>query len=137
MTMEAYALSPLKRVFVAQLAATIVLASALALFDPVVAYSAIMGGMIYGIANAYAARRIFSPKKLSCPQGELYRMYRAEFAKLVMIGALCAAVFAGIEQINIIAFIVGCGCAMIAGAIGALTQPMDYGAEEVGKDSLF
>lgn len=128
-TMKSDPASPLKRVVIMQLSATIIVALALVLSGQVAAYSALLGGVIYVIANAVAARRIFSRKINGTAQGELYTFYRAEIAKLVMIGALCAAVFASVKPISIIAFIVGCGCAMIAGTIGAATQQLEYSAD--------
>lgn len=128
-TMKSDPVSPLKRVVIMQLSVTMVVALALVLYGQVAAYSALMGGMIYVIANAVAARRIFSRKMNDTAQGELYAFYRAEIAKLVMIGALCVALFASVKPISIIAFIVGCGCAMIAGTIAAATQQLEYSAD--------
>ncbi len=79
--------------------------------------------MIYTIANTYAGWRIFSRKQGDSVHGELYNFYRAEFGKLVMIGALCAATFAAIEAISVIAFVGGCVAAMVAGVVGASFEP--------------
>lgn len=118
------AVSPVKRIFIAQSSVTVIVASALMFYDGVAAYSALMGGMIYAIANAYSGRRIFLPKKEVSAHGELNSFYRAEIGKLVMIVALCAAVFAAVKPINIVAFVVGFAVVIIAGVIGAATQPL-------------
>ncbi len=117
--MKFRALSTVKRALLAQLSVTIVLASVLVFHGTVAAYSALLGGAIYALANAYAGWRIFSLGNDESPHGELGNIYRAEFGKLVMIGALCAATFASVHTINIVAFVVGCAASMIAGAVGA------------------
>jgi F0F1-type ATP synthase assembly protein I len=124
--MKARALSTVKRVVVAQLGITIALALALIFYGRTAAYSALLGGSIYTIANAYAGWRIFSRKRNDSVHGELYNFYRAEFGKLLMIGALCAATFASIKAINVIAFVGGCVAAMIAGVVGASFEQANY-----------
>lgn len=124
--MKSRGLSTVKRALVAQLCVTIALASALGFYERTAAYSALLGGMIYTIANAYAGWRIFSRQQSGCVHGELYNFYRAEFGKLLMIGALCAATFASIEQISVIAFVGGCVATMIAGVVGASSEQADY-----------
>ena len=124
--MQSRALSTVKRALTAQLCTTIALAVALIFYERTAAYSALLGGMIYTIANTYAGWRIFSRKHGGSAHGELYNFYRAEFGKLLMIGALCAATFASIEVINVIAFVGGCVAAMIAGVVGASLEQANY-----------
>ncbi len=122
--MRLRALSMVQRVLVAQLFATSALALGLVVFGRTAAYSALLGGMIYTIANTYASWRVFSRKENGSVNGELNTFYRAEFGKLLMIGALCAATFASIKAVNVVAFVSGCVAAMIAGLVGAgLGQP--------------
>ncbi len=119
--MKANAYLPVQRALVAQLGSIAVLASVLAVYNRVAAYSALLGGVICLVANAYAGWRIFSPHKKSFAGGELYKFYRAEFGKLVMIGAMCAATFSTVEVINMLAFVAGFVGTMIAGTIGMVT----------------
>lgn len=124
--MKLRTLSTVKRALVTQICATIVLALALIFYGRMAAYSALLGGMIYTIANGYAGWRIFSRQQNGSVHGELYNFYRAEFGKLLMIGALCAATFASIKAINVIAFVGGCVAAMIAGVVGASLERANY-----------
>ena len=98
--------------------------------DRVAALSALAGGLIFLAANVYAAWRVFSAAKDDTGdksgQGALSNLYRAELGKLVMIAALCLAVFAGWKTINIGAFIAGCAAAMIVGIIGAAFQRIEH-----------
>ncbi len=124
--MKLRALATVKRALVAQLGVTIALALALIFYGHIAAYSALLGGMIYTIANTYAGWRIFSRKQNDSVHGELYNFYRAEFGKLLMIGALCAATFAAIKAINVLAFVAGCVAAMIAGVVIASLEQANY-----------
>lgn len=88
------------------------------------AASAFAGALICGVANCYAAWRVFrrSPQEAS-EFGELSNLYRAEFGKLIIIGALSAFVFA-ISQVKILAFVAGCMIALLAGTlVGATFTP--------------
>lgn len=124
--MKARTPSTIKRVFAAQLGVTIILAVALVVVHGgVAAYSALLGGTIYTIANTYASWRVFSRKNCDSAHGELFNLYRAEFGKLVMIGSLCAATFAALDSINVIAFVGGCLGAMIAGTVSISGQTVD------------
>jgi len=123
--MKALTPATVKRVFAAQFGVTIILAAALVVvYGGVAAYSGLLGGTIYTIANTYASWRVFSRKQCDSAHGELFNLYRAEFGKLVMIGALCAATFAALDAINVIAFIGGCLSAMIAGTVSVSGQQM-------------
>lgn len=97
--------------------------------DRIAALSALAGGSILVAANVYAAWRVFSAAKDKSAdesgQDVLSNLYRAELGKLVMIAALCLAVFAGWKTVNISAFIAGCAAAMIVGIIGAAFQRID------------
>ncbi len=123
--MKVRARSVVTRALIAQAGATIIVAAAMGLYGAVASYSALLGGAIYAVANAYAGWRIFSPRSNASAQAELSNIYRAEFGKLVVVGALCAATFASIQAINIVAFVIGCAGAIVAGAIGASTTQYD------------
>lgn len=83
------------------------------------ARSALAGAGICGIANIYAAWRVFrSGSRAGSEYGELANLYRAEFGKFVMIGALSAMLFA-VSEVRILAFVGGCLGAIVAGILVA------------------
>jgi F0F1-type ATP synthase assembly protein I len=85
------------------------------------ARSAVTGAVICGIANVYAAWRVFaSGRRPGSEYGELANLYRAEFGKFVLIGALSAAFFA-VSEVRILAFVGGCLSAIVAGLLVAAT----------------
>ena len=77
--------------------------------------------VICGVANVYAAWRVFSSRRRPASEyGELANLYRAEFGKFVMIGALSAALFS-VSDVDILAFVGGCISAILAGTLVAAT----------------
>ncbi len=121
-TNMAQTLSPVKRVLLTQLSAAFAVAFALGLFGRAAALSALAGGLICAIANTYAGWRVFSTGTRASVYAELQNMYRAEFGKLILIGSLCAAVFAAVPDIHVVAFVGGCIGVIIAGTVGAATH---------------
>ena len=91
---------------------TLVVALVLGFFGYTEALSALAGGIIVVVANAYAAWRVFSRADEEPPEQALSTLYRAEVGKLLMMGALFAAVFAGWKNVNVVAFVAGCAVAM-------------------------
>lgn len=86
---------------------TLALALALSSVGPAAALSALTGGMIVVVANAYSTWRVFGAAQQETGQQVLANMYRAEVGKLLMMGALFIAVFAGWKNVDIAAFIAG------------------------------
>lgn len=84
------------------------------------ARSALAGAVICGIANIYAAWRVFRGRHPESEYGELANLYRAELGKFVMIGALSAGLFA-VTEVRILAFIGGCLSAIVTGIVVAAT----------------
>jgi len=83
--------------------------------------SAAAGTVICGIANVYAAWRVFASRRRPASEyGELANLYRAEFGKFVMIGALSAALFS-VSSVDILAYVGGCIGALLAGTLVAAT----------------
>ena len=87
----------LKRILIAQLAALAVVVIALYGLVPGDVRSALFGAGISVAGNGYAAWRVFSRPARTPGQGELFTLYRAEFGKLVIVGVLCAVVFAAVD----------------------------------------
>ena len=125
--MKAQKWSPVKRVLLVQLGFSTLAAGGALWIDMVAAYSALLGGLVSAAANAYAGWRVFSAGAGASEHAELANMYRAEFGKLLMFAALSAAVFAGLREVNIVAFIGGCAASMIAGAVCLASAPVDVG----------
>lgn len=115
---------PFGRLIAAQ-SAVVVLAALLGALDSFgAARSASAGAAICGMANVYAAWRVFrAGRRPVTEHGELANLYRAEFGKLVVIGALSAALFA-VSEVRILAFVGGCLSAIVAGiVIAAMFNP--------------
>lgn len=112
---------PFRRLVATQVA-IVVLALAAGAFDgPQAARSAAAGAIICGAANVYAAWRVFAARRRTASQyGELANLYRAEFGKFVLIGAVSAALFA-VSKVDILAFVGGCIAAILAGTVVAAT----------------
>lgn len=112
---------PFRRLIAAQ-AAVAALAGALGGFGGMQgARSALAGALICGVANVYAAWRVFAARDRPVSEyGELANLYRAEFGKLLVIGALSAALFSVVE-VEILAFVGACLGALLAGTLVAAT----------------
>lgn len=117
----AWSAFPFRRLIAAQ-AAVVVLAAAFGGLDgSQAARSAAAGAIVCGVANAYAAWRVFRSKRRPASEyGELANLYRAEFGKFVMIGALSAALFS-VSNVDILAYVGGCIAALLAGTLVAAT----------------
>jgi hypothetical protein len=59
-------------------------------------------------------------RRTASEYGELANLYRAEFGKFVLIGAVSAALFA-VATVDILAFVGGCIGAILAGTLVAAT----------------
>ncbi|MDP6392948.1 MAG: ATP synthase subunit I [Arenicellales bacterium] len=125
--------TPLRRVLTAQLTVTGVLALVLWLAGPQFLHSALVGAGISVAGNGYAAWRVFSGGDAKSGPVELFTLYRAEFGKLIIIGALCAGAFAAIDGLNVVAFVGGLVLGMITATLAAATQPVQV--PESNKDS--
>ncbi|MGA8258975.1 MAG: hypothetical protein WB783_02060 [Arenicellales bacterium] len=104
------------------------------------ARSALAGAVICGVANVYAAWRVFSGGReahghgLVLEYGELAKLYRAEFGKLVVIGAL-SAVWFSVSKVVILAYVGGCVGAIVAGILVAATfNPGIPGSQNISQN---
>lgn len=115
----AWSAFPFRRLIATQLTVVALAAAFGGLGSPYAARSAAAGAIICGIGNLYAAWRVFVSKRRPASEyGELANLYRAEFGKLVMIGALSAVLFA-VSNVDILAFVGGCISAILAGTLVA------------------
>jgi len=114
----------LKRILTAQLGTSIVVVLVLYVMAPSDVRSALFGAGISVASNGYAAWRVFSRQATGSGENELFTLYRAEFGKLVIVGVLCAAVFAGVDEIRIAGFLAGLLGGMIAATVAVATQKL-------------
>lgn len=117
----AWSAFPFRRLIATQSAIVVLAAILGGLGSPQAARSAAAGAVICGVANIYAAWRVFASRRRPASEyGELANLYRAEFGKFVMIGALSAGLFA-VSTVDILAFVGGCIGAILAGTLIAAT----------------
>ena len=120
----------LKRVLIAQLMALVVVVIAFQVLAPADMRSVLFGAGISLVGNGYAAWQVFSRSAKKPTQGELFNLYRAEFGKLVIVGALCAAVFATVEEVRIVGFLTGLLVGMITATVAVVTQRVQLPVEK-------
>lgn len=84
-----------------QLALTVVIAAPLMFVGVVVSYSAVIGGLIATIANAFLVKRVFTSYRAQVPGLLLAQIYSAEIIKLVLVGVLFAAAIAWVEPLSV------------------------------------
>ncbi|MCF6281767.1 MAG: ATP synthase subunit I [Candidatus Polarisedimenticolaceae bacterium] len=84
----------------AQLALTLATTVILMFFGMVISYSALMGGLIATVANAFFAKRVFVNYRAQNPGMLLAQIYSAEIAKLILVGVLFAVAIAWIEPLS-------------------------------------
>jgi len=88
-------LAAIFRILIAQLSASLLIgAAALVLADSTAALSAVLGGLICVIPNAFLALRIIAGSSGRDPRGMLRASYVGAAGKLLLTAALFAAVFA-------------------------------------------
>ena len=88
----------LRWVLVSAGAAAFITTMLLALLADGQARSALLGGGIAFVANGYSVWRVFSAPTDVSGAMTLANLYRAEFGKLVITGALCALAFGLVED---------------------------------------
>lgn len=125
----AWSVFPFRRLIAAQLVVTAAAVSLGGLAGAAVARSALAGAVICGVANVYAAWRVFGSRRAPASEhAELANLYRAEFGKLLMIGALTAALFSATE-VHILAYIGGCLGGVLTGiGVAATYNPVTASA---------
>ena len=97
------------------------------------ARSALLGGGIALLANGYSVWRVFSAPAETSGEAALANLYRAEFGKLVITGALCAMAFAFADNLAVGGFLAGLLATLLAATIGAIfAQRNDVGERPTG-----
>ncbi len=93
------------RFILAQLITTIVLSATLLIYDFTVAYSALAGGLIATLANAWFAIKVFRVKSKETPETLLVTFYVGEIVKFVFTAAMFVIVFVLIKPLNVVALL--------------------------------
>ena len=82
-------------------------------------FSAILGGVVCIVPNAYAIWRAFESGRSKADSGVVGLMLRAEVAKFVLTGLLFALIFAVIPDVEPVTLLLVFAVAMFAGWIEA------------------
>jgi ATP synthase protein I len=88
-----------------QLFATLLLSAALLIYDLTAAYSAVTGGLIATLANAWFALKVFRVKPEAAPAVLLTAFYVGEIYKFVLTGAMFIIAIVTIKPLNIVALL--------------------------------
>ena len=94
------------RFIITQLLITIVLSAALLIYDTTVAYSALAGGLIATLANAWFAIKVFRVEPTVAAGTLLAMFYVGEIVKIVFTGAMFVIVFILIKPLSVVALLV-------------------------------
>ena len=94
------------RFVLTQLLATILLSAILLIFDRIVAYSSLVGGLIATLANAWFALKVFRVKPTVAAETLLTTFYVGEIYKFIFTGAMFVIAFVLIKPINVVALLV-------------------------------
>jgi len=105
------------RLLSTQLRITLGVSAVALLFGLVPGYSALLGGLVSLLSNAYFARKVLADKGASSAGHVMLVFYWAEIVKIAMAAVLIAALCASIEDINVMALIAGFFVVHMGGAL--------------------
>jgi len=95
----------IRRILLIQLMATIAISVSLLVFDQVYFWSALVGGLIANLTNAYFAWRVFAKSQESKPEKILATYYGAEVSKIILTVMLFTAAIVMIKPLSMITLI--------------------------------
>lgn len=90
----------------AQFVVTFALSSAFLIFDYAMAYSALVGGLIATMANAWFAVKVFRIRSIETAETLLATFYVGEIYRFIFTGAMFIMAFVLIKPINVVALLV-------------------------------
>ena len=93
------------RFVLAQLLTAFVLSAILLIFDCVVAYSSLAGGLIATLANAWFAIKVFRVEPTVAAESLLTTFYVGEIYKFVFTGAMFVIAFVLIKPLSVVALL--------------------------------
>jgi ATP synthase protein I len=85
---------------IAQLVVSLVFSALFLLYDWPAAYSALAGGLIATLANAWFTVKVFTVKRSNEPSVLLRAIYTGEIYKILLTGALFVVAFVLIRPVN-------------------------------------
>ncbi len=94
-----------RRFISAQLIVTLVLSFLFLGYNWIACYSALTGGLIATLANAWFALKVFSINRVDKPAALLTAFYVGEIYRFLLTGSLFVMVFVLIKPVNIVVFI--------------------------------
>ena len=109
----------INRVLGIQLLVAIVVSAIAALSGVEAGFSALLGGLIGWIANAYFLRKVIVEDTKGPAQRLLIKWYVAEFIKISMTAVLLAVAYALFENLNALALIGGFFLTYVGGAFAS------------------
>lgn len=98
-----YARPPLVKIFTLLALLLLVITSLASLFDFILAYSCLVGGLIFILPNLYFAAKVFRYSGAQMASRVAQSFYRAEAGKFVLSLVLFAVVFSVLKPLNIVA----------------------------------
>jgi|TARA_Y100000310_G_C20621428_1_gene783516 ATP synthase protein I len=114
--------SPIHQIVLVQLIATFIASASFLLSGWVAAYSALLGGMICVLPNAYLADRITRTKGLTREQ-KAGRWMRGETGKIMQSGVMFALVFIWIKPLDpVLLFLTFIGIQLLHWLVPAITR---------------
>ena len=94
------------RFITVQLLTTLVLSAILLIFNCVVAYSSLVGGLIATLANAWLAIKVFHLEPTVTAETLLTTFYVGEIYKFIFTGAMFIMAFVLIKPLNVAALLI-------------------------------
>ncbi len=94
------------RFVLAQLLTTLVLSAILLIFDCVVAYSSLAGGLIATLASAWFAIKVFRVEATVAAETLLTTFYVGEIYKFILTGAMFIVAFVLIKPLSVAALLI-------------------------------
>ena len=120
---------PILLILLAQAVTSGVVAAVLALWQgQLAALSALLGGAIAVVPNAFLAARLLSPKAGANAEAMLRAAWIGEIGKLVLTALLFAAVFVAVRPLSVIGLFAG----FIAAQLVFFGVPLVGGARQIG-----
>ena len=94
------------RFIVAQFVVTLIVTAALLMVDYIIAYSALAGGLIATLANAWFALKVFRLKSKETAETLLATFYVGEIYKFLFTGAMFIMAFVLIKPLSVVALLI-------------------------------
>lgn len=119
-----------------QLVLTAAISLLMLFFDVVKAYSALTGGLIATIANAWFAYKVFRVSPDSAAETMLASVYMGEIYKIIMIGAMFICAFVLIKPVSAVVLLISFFVIYMTPAlVSVLSDNAGHNADNVTADT--